>query len=469
MSNTKSSSKTVFNTVRQSASYQLAKAEVLKSLKAQLSTISGVRGPIDAEASASFEALVREAGEVRGRDLFFPWITSGAGNGPFVELADGSIKYDLITGIGVNFFGHGNLDLFEAEFDSLWGSVMQGNLSPNHDYTELMKSLLRLSGPKSRLKHAWLATCGATVNEIALKIIRQKKYPATRIFAFNGCFAGRTTALSEITDNPAYRQGQPIYGEVTYLPFYNPHSKASAADQAACVVAQMQSEMKRYPDKYAMLEFEIVQGEGGFNVAPREFLLPIVKAAKEAGLYVWDDEVQTFGRSGEVFCYQRLGLDEYIDVVTAAKLLQTGAVLWTSELNPKPGLVSGTFAGSSGGIRAGIKVLELLETQLCGPRGRIRQLEALTISEFERIKSGPAGRHLVDYTVFGGMVAFTIFDGSLDKTKKYLKRLWDAGVAGFYAGHGPYRVRLLPPFGVLSDEQWKAAMSIMEQQLIEPI
>ena len=58
-------------------------------------------------------------------------------------------------------------------------------------------------------------------NELALKMIRQKRAPATKILAFQDSFHGRSTAMQELTDNPGYRQGQPVYGEVEYLTFYD--------------------------------------------------------------------------------------------------------------------------------------------------------------------------------------------------------------------------------------------------------
>ncbi len=447
-----------------SPAYQSAKKQLIHALQQELAAITQPR-PSAPELKAQYEELVKQVADLRGRELFYKFLGSGAGNGPFIELADGSIKYDLITGIGVNFFGHGNLELFESQLDSLWCHVMQGNLGPNPEYGALMKDLLALVGVKSRLKHVWLTTCGATANEIALKIVRQKKYPASKIMAFKECFAGRTTALQELTDNAKYREGQPTYGEVHYLSFFNPKSKATAAEQAAAVIVDMKEEFARQPGRFAALEFEIVQGEGGFNAAPREFLLPIIEEARKNNLAIWVDEIQTFGRTGEVFCYQRLGLDEYIDVATVAKLLQTGAVLYTQEYNPKAGLISGTFAGSSGGLRAGRKGLELLRTKLAGPEGRIRQLEKLTIAEFERMKTGPNGKHLVDYTVIGGMIAFTLFDGTLDQVKKYLFKLWDLGAIAFYCGHGPYRIRMLPPFGVMTDDQLRYVFSLFDEAI----
>lgn len=457
---------TVFDSITQSSAYLQAKQEVFRVLRQELSKINGVRSS-SSELKSKYASEVEKVSKMRGRDLYFPFIGSGAGNGALVELADGSVKYDLITGIGVNFWGHGNIDFFEAEFDGLWGDVMQGNLAPLRDYSGLMSDLLAAVGPKSSLRHVWLTTCGATANEIALKIIRQKKFPASRVFTFRGCFAGRTTALQEITDNPKYREGQPVYGEVFYLPFFDTSSQLSASAQAARVVALMKEEMARYPGKFATLEFEVVQGEGGFNSAPPEFLVPICQEAKRAGLAVWIDEIQTFGRTGEVFAYQRFGLEEFVDVVTVAKLLQTGAVLYSSEYNPKAGLVSGTFAGASASLRAGRKAMDLLTTKMCGTNGRVRELEKLSIGEFERLKKGPAGKYLVDYTVVGGMQAFTLFDGTLDQAKKFLFKLWDLGAVAFFCGHGPYRIRMLPPFAAMTDDDVREIFSLIERATLE--
>lgn len=273
--------------------------------------------------------------------------------------------------------------------------------------------------------------------------------------------------MQEITDNPKYREGQPIYGEVFHIPFYDHKSKVSAVEQAESILRLMKEEVARSSKGFAALEFEIIQGEGGFRSAPNEFFITLCSGAKKMGLAIWVDEIQTFGRTGEVFAYQRFGLDELVDVVTVAKLLQTGAVLYSAEYNPKAGLVSGTFAGATSSLRAGRKALELLRTKMSGPDGHVHKLEKICIHEFERIKSGPAGNYLADYTVVGGMQAFTIFDGSMEKVKKYLFKLWDKGVIAFFCGHDPYRVRMLPPLAVMTEEHCKEVFSILEKSLLE--
>ena len=69
---------------------------------------------------------------------------------------------------------------------------MQGNLQQNVETESLVRTLLDAANRKGAFfKHCFLTTSGAMANENALKLIFQKKSPASRILAFEGCFAGR--------------------------------------------------------------------------------------------------------------------------------------------------------------------------------------------------------------------------------------------------------------------------------------
>ncbi len=456
---------THFDALLHSKKFQQSKKEMISAIEQEASQINSVR-PAKKELEFQYKELIKDVEKLRGRELFYPFIPSGAGNGPFIELADGSVKYDMITGIGVNFFGHGNLQLFDAQLDGAWSEVWQGNLGPSLDHYKLMKEVLGSVG-KSRLKNMWITTCGALANEIALKIIRQKKTPATKVFAFKDCFAGRTTALQEVTDNPKYREGQPTYDEVTHLNFYDEKSKLSASDQATAVIAFMKDAAAKSLKKYAALEFEIIQGEGGFRLAPKEFILPIILAAKELGCAIWVDEIQTFGRTGELYAFQKIGIDEYVDVVTVAKLLQVGAVLYTEEYNPKAGLISGTWTSSTSGLRAGLKAMQILKNEMIGSSGRIAKLEKIAKNELNKLQEGKCSKYIKDQTVIGAMVAFTLFDGSLELLKKFLHNAWSMGLILFYCGHGPYRARMLVPAAAISDEQYHEVFSIIERAVLK--
>ncbi len=450
---------TTFDALLQSKKFKKAKEELISEIEQQASQINSIRTPLK-ELEEEYKSLIRDFEKLRGRELFFPFVPSGAGNGPLIELADGSVKYDMITGIGVNFFGHGNLKL-----DGAWSEVWQGNLGPSLDHYRLIKEVLD-SVPKTKLKNMWITTCGATANEIALKIIRQKKEPACKIFAFKDCFAGRTTALQEITDNPKYREGQPVYDEVTHLPFYH-EGKGSALEQAEKTISLMNEAASNSEKKYAALEFEIIQGEGGFHFAPREFMVPVIQAAKKLGCAIWVDEIQTFGRTGELFAFQKIGIDEYVDVVTVAKLLQVGGVLYSEEYNPKAGLISGTWSSSTAGLRAGLKALDILKKEMIGAQGKVAVLEMLAKTRLAQMKEGSCSRYIKDFSVIGAMVAFTIYDGSLDSVKKFLHKLWSMGVIAFYCGHGPYRARMLVPAAAISEQQYSEVFSLIEKAIIQ--
>ena len=184
------------------------------------------RALIEAVAEGSltprtYERALRRIGSLRGRPLLFPTLTAGPGGGARVRLADGTTKLDFIGGIGVYGFGHGDPDLLEtAVIAAAQDTVFQGHLAPGAEYLRLSRALLRHAGP--RLKHAGHSVSGSMANENALKIILQKRHPADRIVIFEGAFAGRTLALAELTDKPAYREGLPLRGNVLHVPFHDP-------------------------------------------------------------------------------------------------------------------------------------------------------------------------------------------------------------------------------------------------------
>lgn len=432
--------------------FQGAKAELLKSITEASAKIRKVSpGSENSEVRAAYLKSIQDFNKQRGRDLYYPFMSSGLGAGPYVELQDGSVKLDMITGIGINFFGHSHPAFIAEMVDGLSADIQQGNLQPGYEAKEILSAILARVGEGSRIKHGWLTTCGTMANEIALKIIRQKKQPATKVLAFRDCFAGRSTAMQEITDNPGYRQGQPIYGEVYYLPYYDPKLGLEASTQAT--LKAVKEHLDRFPGKFCALMLELVQGEGGFNFGPREWYTRVFDEAKKAGLAIWADEIQTFGRTGELFAYQTLGLSEYIDVVTVAKMLQAAVVLYTEEYNPKPGLVAGTFSGSTVALRTGRKTLELLEKEgFLGKEGKIKRLSDRFLANLSALAQGRCKGLLGEWRGIGGMIAFTPLAGTMDDVKATLMKLFDLGVVAFYCGHGPYLVRMLPPLGAMTEE-----------------
>ena len=191
---------------------EAARRLFLSALADHQQRLTGVRARRSRAKSWTTSSRIRQFSELRGGELYYPYLGSGIGRGALVELADGSVKYDMISGIGVHYFGHGHSAVVEASLDAaLSDIVMQGNLQQDREALELTASCSWPGQVKRSADsaHCLLTTSGAMANENALKIAFQKKHPATRVLAFEHCFAGRTLALAQVTDKAAYRVGLP--------------------------------------------------------------------------------------------------------------------------------------------------------------------------------------------------------------------------------------------------------------------
>jgi len=215
--------------------------------------------------------------------------------------------------------------------------------------------------------------------------------------------------------------------------------------------------------------FELVQGESGFRVAPREFFLPLMEILKERGIAIWVDEIQTFGRTGELFAFQRFDLAEYVDVVTVGKLLQNSAVLFRKEYLPDPGLISGTFAGSTVGMAVGRRIVEkLLQEHYLGPQGKIATIEQYAREGLVRLQAEMPG-YIRAVSGIGAMWAFEPARASHEGIKALLQECYRNGLILYYAGvgEGPYRVRMFLPGGVVTSDELNEALAILRFSLTQ--
>ena len=441
-----------------------AKALLLEILGEYQDRLDKVQPP-DPELTESYGKQLSEFGELRAGPLFYPYLGSGFGRGPLVELADGSVKYDFISGIGVHHLGHCNREVAAAALDaSLQDITMQGNLQQNEECLSLARSLLAAATAKGAdLKHCFFSTSGAMANENALKIMFQKRHPADRLLAFEHCFAGRSLAMAQVTDKPDYRVGLPSVLSVDYVPFYDPDRPERSTRISA---EHLQRHLDRYPGRHAGMIFELVLGEGGFYVGSAEFFAALMEILKERRVAVMVDEIQTFGRSTELFAFQHFGLDRFVDVVTVGKCLQVCATFFTDEYTPKPGLLSQTFTGGTAQFFAARTILRgLTEGGFFGPEGKIARLHRHFERRLRQIEerhpgliSGPFGT--------GAMIAFTPFDGSFDKVKQFIQALFQDGVISFYGGSNPTRARFLIPVGAVTFDDIDAVAQIVEETLV---
>lgn len=439
--------------------FHSAARKILDTVEKHKEKIAGIRPP-SSDLAIDYEEMLKAFSHYRGIGLFYPYLGSGAGNGALVELADGSVKYDFISGIGVHF-GHSHPKLIAASIEaSIEDIAMHGNLQQNRSSHELTRLLVETS----RLPHCFLTTSGAMANENALKLAFQKNTPAHRILAFERCFMGRTLALAQITDKAAFREGLPHLIHVDYLPFYDWRDPMGSTEKA---LSTLDKYLDRHPGKYACMCFEMIQGEAGCYPGKPEFFIEIMRRLKQHGIAVIVDEVQSFGRTENLFAFQSFGLQEYVDIVTVGKLLHLCATLYTSDFRPKPGLIAQTYTASTSSIYAARTIIHsLLNEGYLGHNGKNMQIRTRIVDHLQRIAAkypdhfeGPFGQGL--------MIAATPFKGNREKVLDYVKALFDAGVIVFIAGSHPTRMRLLVPAGGITNDAIDEAGALFEEVLVK--
>lgn len=425
--------------------------------------LDGPHGPVP-ELVEHYKRLLDRLTSARGAATYFPYLSSGIGRGPLVELADGSVKFDFISGIGVHGLGHSHPQLLDACIDAaLEDTVMQGNLQQHPPSLKLCERLLDLANRRgATLAHCLLSTSGAMANENALKIAFHNRHPADRIFAIDNCFAGRSIATAQLTDRPQYRQGVPTALSVDYLPMVTSHSSMAEMEAG---LASMRKSLDRYPGKHAALWLELVAGEGGYYPASPEYVRELCRLARDANVLVIFDEIQTFARLSEPFAFQAFDFDRLADIVTFGKITQVCGTLYQHELKPKGPLLSQTFIASSSSVSAALRVLDLLEAANCfGPTGENVRRHAVYQSRMSVLTERYAGKAGGPFGC-GMMFAFTPSDGSEQNASRMVGMLYEAGLMSFLAGHDPARIRFLPPPGVTSDSDIQTACDIIEDVL----
>jgi 4-aminobutyrate aminotransferase-like enzyme len=444
---------------------RIAKAkELLASvLRDHSQRIDAVRPP-KPELVASYKSSLERLAIARGGAPYFPYITSGLGNGPFVELGDGSVKLDFIVGIGVHGLGHSHPAMLESTIDAgLEDTVMQGNLQHNSGSLEMCERLLQLANKQgANLHHCLLSTSGAMANENSLKIAFHNRFPASRVICMDNCFAGRSLALAQLTDRPAYRAGLPKTLDVDFLPMFHPADPEGTTRGA---IETLKKLIARHPGEYACLWLELVAGEGGYYPGTKPYFETLCQICHENNILVIFDEVQTFSRLSQAFAFQHFELDAFADIVTLGKVTQVCATLYGESLKPKGPVLSQTFTGATASIRCGLAVLDEFEKKKCfGPNGWNMQRHRYFKQKLESLAAKHPGKICGPHGE-GMMIAFTPGKGSADEAKEMLMRLYDLGLMGFLAGSNPNRIRFLPPPGVTTEQHIDLACSIIEKAL----
>jgi acetylornithine/N-succinyldiaminopimelate aminotransferase len=168
-----------------------------------------------------------------------------------------------------------------------------------------------------------------------------------------------------------------------------------------------------------------------------------------------------------MFAFETLGIGKYIDLCTIAKTAQNGATFFTEEFKPDPGLLGGTFSGSTPALSAGLEILNMLENDgYLGPNGKVMQIHKDFVGMLNELNETSCKGLLREAGGMGLMVAVTPLDGTKEKQIALLKTLFKNGLICFGCGSDPYRIRFLLP-AILAPQDIQAAKKIIEKSVQE--
>ena len=404
-------------------------------------------------------------------------MTAAHARGATITDADGAEFIDFASGIGVMNVGHCNEAVVAAIREQasrfLHASIHVATYEP---YVALCERLVAIlpHGPRTK---AMLVNTGAEAVENAIKIARQATgRPA--VICFTGGFHGRTLLCASLTSKTGYKTGcGPFAPEIYRLPFpcRLPGEALSDDDVASRELVRLRSAFKDTvaSESVAAIIIELVQGEGGFNVAPRSYIEGLRDICDEHGIMLIFDEVQSgFARTGRWGAYQHYGIVP--DLSTWAKAMGGGlpisCVIGRAEVMDRvtPGTLGGTYGGNPVACAASLAAIAEMEKH--GLNERATAIGGVIRDRFESIASRvPA---VTDVRGLGAMMAIEFGengDASHPGTamvKSIIAACYARGLLVISAGPHGNVIRILAPL-VISDEQLITGLDILDEAIVE--
>jgi 4-aminobutyrate aminotransferase len=297
------------------------------------------------------------------------------GSGATVEDVDGNVFLDCAAGIAVNSTGHSHPDVVKAIVTQAEKFLhMSGTDFYYEPQVRLAEELAAITPIQGGVR-SFFGNSGTEAIEACLKLSR---YATGRqnIIAFIGGFHGRSMGSLALTASKAIqRRGfGPLMPGVYHAPYPDryrcPIGSTPETCAAACVdfIEHQLFTHLVSPDEVAAIVVEPIQGEGGYIVAPDEFLQRLRELTKKHGILLVADEVQSgMGRSGKMFAIEFTGVEP--DMIAIAKGIASGLPLGVAVARGglmawPPGAHASTFGGNPVSCAAALATITLLRESL---------------------------------------------------------------------------------------------------------
>jgi 4-aminobutyrate aminotransferase / (S)-3-amino-2-methylpropionate transaminase / 5-aminovalerate transaminase len=423
-----------------------------------------VPGPRSRAILARKERVVADA-----LTLSLPVVVEQGRGATFTDV-DGNTFIDFAGGVGCLAVGHSHPRVVAAiEEQARRFTHTDFTVAPYEVYVTLAERLCAAAPFGGPAKAAFF-NAGTEAVENAVKFARLfTKRPA--VIAFEGAFHGRTLlSLSLTSKTHPYKAGLgPFAPEIYRVPFANdyrgPDPRTALEALERMLVTQVAAET------VAAVVLEPVQGEGGFVVAPRDFMAGVRRICDDNGIVLVVDEVQSgFGRTGRLFAIEHYGVEP--DLVVTAKSIAAGlplsGVLGRAKImDAAPdSSIGGTYVGNPVAQAAALAVLDVLEEEGLVERAAAigETIRARMVAWQDRFDQ------IGDVRGLGAMLALELVheratkDPAPELASAVVRDAAEHGLLLLTAGIYSNCIRVLVPL-VIADGELEEALDVWEQAL----
>jgi 4-aminobutyrate aminotransferase/(S)-3-amino-2-methylpropionate transaminase len=389
------------------------------------------------------------------------------GEGATLTDVDGNTFIDFTGGVGCLNVGHANPRVIEAVQEQAARFFHTDfTIIPYETYVTLAERLVATAPISGQVKAAFF-NAGTEAVENAIKFARAyTKRPA--VIAFEGGFHGRTLlALTLTSKTHPYKAGLgPFAPDVYRVPFAQDYRGPSTAEALAALERALVTQVAA--ENVAAIVIEPVQGEGGFVVAPPEFLAGVRRICDDNGIVLVIDEVQTgFGRTGKMWGIEHYDVEP--DLMTVAKSIAGGlplsGVLGRAEVMDAPddSAIGGTYVGNPIAQAAALAVLDVFEED-----GLVEHAAHVGETIRERMQAWQGRWPAIgDVRGLGAMLAIelvhdaTTKDPAPELATKIVEAAAERGLLLLKSGIYSNCIRVLVPL-VITDAQLDEALGVWE-------
>jgi 4-aminobutyrate aminotransferase len=397
-----------------------------------------------------------------------------SGRGLRVTDVDGNEFLDFAAGIAVNSTGHCHPEVVKAIQEQAAELIHISGTDFYYDHMTVLAERLSAVAPMPGPHKFYYGNSGAEAVECAMKLAR---YHTGRqnIISFFGAFHGRTMGALSLTGSKPQQKRRfapfvPGVHHIRYPYAYRGCSGGPQEEEAFALGCARYIEEKLFktilpPEEVAAIILEPIQGEGGYVVAPTNFMQEIRRICDRHGILLIADEVQSgAGRTGKWWAIEHTGVQP--DIVTIAKGIASGMPLGICMSRAEimdwvPGSHASTFGGNPICIAAAVATMDILE------REGIKNAAVVGEKMLERLRPWVAKHPTVgDVRGRGLMIGIEIVKDKQSRTPvgpmrdKIVDLAFERGL--LILGCGETTLRLCPPL-ILNQHEADIALDILEE------